>query len=86
MSPNPLRRSVLAAAAALLLPAAALANEAVIRKNLAERLPNFPKIDEISKTPIPGLYEVRIGNDRDGENASAVAANMVKKHVDDRAR
>ena len=42
---------------------AALAQEAQIRKNLAERLPNFPKIDEVSKTPVPGLYEVRLGSD-----------------------
>ena len=35
----------------------------LIRKNLAERLPNLPKIDEISKTPMPGLYEVRIGTE-----------------------
>lgn len=42
---------------------AALAQEAQIRKNLAERLPNFPKIDEVSKTPMPGLYEVRVGSD-----------------------
>ena len=48
---------------ALLLVGTAAAQEAVIRKNLAERLPNFPKIDEISKTPIPGLYEIRIGTD-----------------------
>ena len=46
---------------ALALAAPAFAQEAVIRKNLAERLPNFPKIDEVSKSPIPGLYEVRIG-------------------------
>ncbi len=39
------------------------ADEAAIRKNLAERLPSFPKIDEVSKTPIPGLFEVRIGTD-----------------------
>jgi thiol:disulfide interchange protein DsbC len=38
----------------------ALAQEAAIRKNLTERLPNLPKIDEISKTPMPGLYEVRV--------------------------
>lgn len=38
----------------------ALAQEAAIRKNLAERLPNLPKIDEVSKTPMPGLFEVRI--------------------------
>jgi thiol:disulfide interchange protein DsbC len=35
----------------------------VIRKNLAERLPDFPKIDEVSKTALPGIYEIRVGND-----------------------
>ncbi len=49
--------------AALLACNAAWAQEAVIRKNIAERLPDFPKIDEVSKTPIPGLYELRIGTD-----------------------
>ena len=39
---------------------AALAQEAAIRRNLAERLPAFAKIDEISKTPMNGLYEVRV--------------------------
>jgi len=51
------------AVAGLLAAGAAMAQDAVIRKNLAERLPNFPKIDEITKTPIPGLYEVRIGSE-----------------------
>ena len=37
----------------------ASAQEAAIRKNLAERLPNLPKIDEVSATPMEGLYEVR---------------------------
>ncbi|MEO6293301.1 MAG: DsbC family protein [Burkholderiaceae bacterium] len=36
------------------------ADDASIRKNLAERFPNFPPIDEISKTPINGLFEVRL--------------------------
>ena len=36
------------------------ADEAVLRKNLAERLPTQAKIDEISKTPIAGLMEIRI--------------------------
>lgn len=40
----------------------AVAQEAAIRKNLAERLPNLPKIDEVSKTPMPGLYEVRVNH------------------------
>ncbi len=48
---------------ALALAAPAFAQEAAIRKNLAERLPNFPKIDEVTKSPIPGLYEVRVGNE-----------------------
>ncbi len=51
------------AAALVLLPAVAFADEAAIRKSLAERLPTFPKIDEISKTPIAGLYEIRVGTD-----------------------
>ena len=53
--------SLLALAASLAWPV--LAQEAVIRKNLAERLPDFPKIDEVTKTPIPGLWEVRIGSE-----------------------
>jgi thiol:disulfide interchange protein DsbC len=63
--PSPIRRRARALGLALLLPLAqpALADEAAIRKNLPERLPNLPKIDEVSKTPIPGLYEVRIGMD-----------------------
>jgi len=33
-------------------------------KNLAERLPSLPKIEEISKTPMPGVFEVRVqGNE-----------------------
>lgn len=42
-------------AAACLLVASlgtAFAQEAAIRKNLAERLPSLPKIDEVSKTPM----------------------------------
>jgi len=55
--------TALAAACLLLAAGAACADEAVIRKNLAERLPNLPKIDEVSKSPIPGIFEVRIGSD-----------------------
>ena len=58
-----LRRGWPLAAALLFAAGAAVANEAVIRKNLAERLPSFPKVDEISKTPIPGLFELRIGTE-----------------------
>lgn len=38
----------------------ALAQEALIRKNLGERIPQLQKIDEVSKSAMPGLYEVRI--------------------------
>ena len=37
-----------------------LAQEAVIRKNMAERLPQLKTIDEVSKTGIPGVYELRV--------------------------
>ena len=51
----------------LLLPLLALAQtpaqEAAIRKNLVERLPGLPKIDEIRRTPMNGLFEVRMGNE-----------------------
>ena len=49
------------ATALLLMATVAAADEAAIRKNLTERLPNFPPIDEVSKTPIPGIYELRVG-------------------------
>jgi thiol:disulfide interchange protein DsbC len=28
-----------------------------------DRIPGLTQIDEVSKTPMPGLFEVRIGND-----------------------
>jgi thiol:disulfide interchange protein DsbC len=49
--------------AALTLAAPLHAQEAAIRKNLAERLPRLGKVDEVAKTPMPGLYEVRVGDD-----------------------
>ena len=54
----------LALAATLAVGAtAARADEAAIRKNLADRMPKLPKIDEVSKTAIPGIYELRLGTD-----------------------
>ncbi|MEJ8839926.1 DsbC family protein [Ramlibacter sp. AN1133] len=37
--------------------------EQLLRKNLAERLPSIGRVDEISRTPMPGIFEVRVGND-----------------------
>jgi len=48
---------------ALAASAAASAQEADIRKALAERIPQMGKIDEVRPTPMQGLYEVRIGTD-----------------------
>jgi thiol:disulfide interchange protein DsbC len=51
---------LLAAALACAAAFAATAGEAEIRKNLAARFPQFVQIEEVRKTPIAGLYEVRV--------------------------
>ena len=38
----------------------AFAQDAVIRKNIAERVPSLKAIDEINKTGIPGVFEIRV--------------------------
>lgn len=53
----------LLASAALTLGLSASAQEAAIRKTLAERIPQMGKIDEVQATSMSGLYEVRIGTD-----------------------
>lgn len=47
-------------ATAWLVVLSASAQEATIRKNLAERIPQLQKIDEIGKSAMPGLYEIRV--------------------------
>ena len=54
---------ILMAAVGLLACTAASAQEANIRKALAERIPQMDKIDEVRPTPMKGLFEVRIGTD-----------------------
>jgi thiol:disulfide interchange protein DsbC len=54
------RHHIFTISALLALSFSAVAQEAAIRKNLAERLPNLPKIDEVTKMPMPGLFEVRV--------------------------
>lgn len=49
---------VVAAAAAA--PAAPANAEANIRQVLAQRLPQLPAIEEVTASPLPGLYEVRL--------------------------
>ena len=52
---------ILLSAFVVLAFASSYAQEDIIRKNLAERIPKLPKIDEVSKSPMAGLYEVRVG-------------------------
>jgi thiol:disulfide interchange protein DsbC len=64
----------------LALSFAAAADEATIRKNLAQRLPEFPKIDEVSKTPIPGIWEVRVGYEvlyTDAEGSHLIQGELI---------
>jgi thiol:disulfide interchange protein DsbC len=37
--------------------------EAAIRETIAARIPDFPKIDEVTETPVQGVYELRFGTD-----------------------
>lgn len=72
---------LLAGVLLLLGGTAAQAQEATIRKNLAERIPQLQKIDEISKTPVNGLYEVRVnGTDifyTDAEANYLIQGNLI---------
>lgn len=64
--PRPLLSSALLGAGVLALAlcaSACLADEAAIRVNLAKRLSGFQKIDEISTSAAPGLFELRVGNE-----------------------
>jgi len=60
---------------------AAVAQEAVIRKNLADRLPSLPPIEEVSKAPMSGLFEIRVnGNDifyTDAEGNFLIQGNLI---------
>jgi len=62
MKPFALLRTGLTALV-LALPLVAAAQEATIRKNLADRVPGLADIDEVRKTPMNGLFEVRVGTE-----------------------
>lgn len=65
----------------LLATSAAWGQESTIRKNLAERIPQLANIDEISKTPIAGLFEVRVNGSEiyysDAEGNYLVQGNLI---------
>ena len=59
-----IRRAALTALLALPLLACAQDKDfATLKKNLGERIPGLTQIDEVRKTPMPGLFEVRVGTD-----------------------
>ena len=41
----------------------AMAQELAIKKNISIRFPSFPVIDEVNKTNVKGIYEVRAGTE-----------------------
>lgn len=55
---SPLSAAIAAATLATVMTAHA--GEAEIRKNLAASIPQFAQIEEITKSPMPGIYEVRL--------------------------
>ena len=67
--------------AALVTATCALAQEAAIRKNLAERIPQLQKIDEVSKSAMPGLFEIRVNGTEiyytDGEGNFLLQGNLI---------
>lgn len=54
------RTKIISLALLALCSLGAIAQEAVIRKNLGERVPQLKPIDEVNKTGIPGIYELRV--------------------------
>jgi len=66
---------------ALIASFGASAQEAVIRKNLLERIPQLQKIDEVTKSPIAGLFEIRVNGTEiyytDAEGNYLVQGNLI---------
>ena len=75
------KTGLVATSLAALLAAPSFAQEATIRKNLQERLPAFSKIDEVSKTPMNGLFEIRVNNSdifyTDAEGNFLIQGNLI---------
>ena len=76
----PMLMGLTLAVLALTLPGFAQAQEATIRKNLGERIPQLAKIDEITRTPMNGLFEVRVGTDlfyTDAQGNFLIQGNLI---------
>lgn len=81
---NPLFR-VLAATTLVLMSLGVCAQEAAIRKQLAERVPKLKPIDEINKTAIPGLYELRVNGSEiyysDAQGRHIIQGEIIDTHT-----
>jgi len=64
-----------------LTSAFAQGHEATIRKNLSERIPQIPKIEEITRTPLAGIYELRLSTNEiyysDAEGNFLIQGNLI---------
>ncbi len=80
--PHTLRHVTAAALCALSIATAwAQGHEATIRKNLNERIPQIPKIEEITRTPLAGIYELRLSTNEiyysDAEGNFLIQGNLI---------
>ena len=80
--PHLFQRLVAAATLGLFLSTAwAQGQEATIRKNLNDRIPQLPKIEEVSRTPMTGLFEVRLSTNEiyysDAEGNFLIQGNLI---------
>jgi thiol:disulfide interchange protein DsbC len=69
-------------AAVLAATFGAAAQDALIRKNLGERVPQLKKIDEITQSPMPGLFELRV-NETEIFYTDAAGNFLIKGHLID---
>jgi thiol:disulfide interchange protein DsbC len=76
-----LARNLLLAACTLGAVLTATAGEAEIRKNLPTHIPQFPAIDEVTKSPVAGLYEVRVNGSQifytDEQGSYLIQGNLI---------
>ncbi len=80
--PRTLRHFTAAAVCAFSITTAwAQGHEATIRKNLSERIPQIPKIEEITRTPLAGIYELRLSTNEiyysDAEGNFLIQGNLI---------
>jgi thiol:disulfide interchange protein DsbC len=78
MRPILLRFTFALLAAACIAPA--VAAEPDLKKILAKNIPDMPPVDEVSKTGIPGVFEIRIGTEifyADAQGNYLIQGNLI---------